>query len=1541
MTDTYSVGAFTFRDRTEEEDRQNGRRVTPPPGERGGLPLPLVTSNPIILGQWATTQALTGYADQVTNYRYGRFRDNLVAERLAREQIYDELNDEVHRITGRRIGGNPVREAFGLEIDPFRGQFSFDPLATGDMSGWGRDNDTERQWRERLAELARTDPRLANVLARSSPEAVTKAARAFREQVTRDYHAYIGDGDQLDQIVRGIMGAPGAITGALSSGSPEQVAQLAAGAGGGLGRMGLGAIEELIARFGIGAAANIAGQAVVEPALLEDARRMGEEYPASQVWLDFIIAGGLGGTIDLAHGVVERVSRPALVRAASGPLHEIVTLPPSQLDVTTPAPGAEVQRALAGQAESLVVSAYSRDAATARVMPDAGTDLNALAEQVRAADDFLSGAGDYPVQSRPVPLADPEHVAAAARAADDAPAPASGTRETIRFNGADLPRTFMRVDANTLRFAPERFQYKRYEGSTGSTGSLAGVEAWDSQSSGKIVVFEDADGTQYVADGHQRVALAQQIAARDGTPIELDAYVYRATDGWRDRDVRNIAAQKNLRETPGDPIDTATLLRDAPELIDSSIPTGRAGFRVASGLAKLTDEAFRAVRAGRLSPELGAVIGEVASSRPEVQDALVRLFQNNPPRTLREATFIANEALQSELFKTQAAQLSMFGDAPELAGMQARAEILRLSGNQLRGDARLFAVAERNADALEAAGNIIAKEENARRAGLAEAMMRHLDILATRPSPVSRLLREISDWAAAEKVKPDVAASRFTARLIDLVNENGIVGLMHERPPPVEAPRPPADTAAVIKQEARAAELRQAHDADAESYQQSLAEVAVERAMRGEIGDMPDMDAIGHTPEADMERIEAAMEAMGVDDPTIADVAAALYARPSDDMALEARARLASEGDEPATHAEVVEQGATVEVWNPFDFEDADKLNEAVDGATLPQLAKIQRTFGLYDESGVPSRTREEFRRAFGREVFGNYAVGPAGPLHTVAQWTTAVQRAFPRYGKKLLELGRLTIVQAAEELPDGGAGYYARLGASMGDPKIRARLGQELVHEEVAMPSGKSDVYTWRDSRDRVMGVSILRMADDGVATVVFGPFHPEKNKIIDVSENMGGSLGDALQTLTMAVAAIERDAMENKRAIYHFSGRSETHERVYDALANRLQAPEGYQVSSYPTNGEVLIVRDDVMAQHNVAWKAHMEHSVRPHSNQFARELTALREQTEEKLKKLNDTARPVPNVTGSFARGSGIWGYSEAGQSWIVAGNAPIELARGLTLHEVGVHVGMEEMLGPEGFAYALRETERLLADGDPDIAMGRASIPKDTPDGKVIEETLAYALTYADPRNMSTGLKGILDRLVNSVRAWAYRTLPWTRHLDVPLTFDDLHMLALGGLRHAASKEARIIDNRALTEKLRSMFAPKPRVVGEDILASGNGWLQTRFFRGKGDTRDLTFLAPRAKGLKGELDAYEIRGPIYDAAQRVLNDPADIAAAVRAGQEAGASGVYVRTSKGEQIIALRGDAIRPAGASIDWENPASVARADAERLGAVLNDLEHCR
>lgn len=137
---------------------------------------------------------------------------------------------------------------------------------------------------------------------------------------------------------------------------------------------------------------------------------------------------------------------------------------------------------------------------------------------------------------------------------------------------------------------------------------------------------------------------------------------------------------------------------------------------------------------------------------------------------------------------------------------------------------------------------------------------------------------------------------------------------------------------------------------------------------------------------------------------------------------------------------------------------------------------------------------------------------------------------------------------------------------------------------------------------------------------------------------------------------------------------------------------------------------------------------------------------------------------------------------GRVWIVAENASPTMARGLVLHEVGIHVGLEPMLGREGFDDVLAQVDRLLESGDDVALLARSAVPEDTPSHLIREETLAYLVQHHPELPL-------VQRILAAVRAWAYKNFEFARD-KMELTAADLQALAVSAVRRVArDAEAR--------------------------------------------------------------------------------------------------------------------------------------------------------
>lgn len=134
---------------------------------------------------------------------------------------------------------------------------------------------------------------------------------------------------------------------------------------------------------------------------------------------------------------------------------------------------------------------------------------------------------------------------------------------------------------------------------------------------------------------------------------------------------------------------------------------------------------------------------------------------------------------------------------------------------------------------------------------------------------------------------------------------------------------------------------------------------------------------------------------------------------------------------------------------------------------------------------------------------------------------------------------------------------------------------------------------------------------------------------------------------------------------------------------------------------------------------------------------------------------------------------------GTVYIVAENVSQGEVKGIVLHEVGVHVGMEKMLGTPLFNQVLSQLDEAIILGKPWAKAARDAVPADTMPQHIREEQLAY-LVQNSPE------LPIVKRIIAAVRAWAYRTFEFARE-RMTLTEDDFRALAIAALKYTARTE----------------------------------------------------------------------------------------------------------------------------------------------------------
>lgn len=342
--------------------------------------------------------------------------------------------------------------------------------------------------------------------------------------------------------------------------------------------------------------------------------------------------------------------------------------------------------------------------------------------------------------------------------------------ETPLAGGGSLPpMRSIRVNAANVAIDAERFQFKSGGDEFGVTDRLRGVEEWNPVYAGRVVVWEDSAGQLFVADGHQRVGLAQRISGETGQQIQLEGIVLREADGVTAADARTWAALKNIAEGTGTATDAAKVIRQVGREVLDHLPPRSALVRDGAALSRLSDEAFGFVYNEVIPADIAAVVGHLVPDNPQAHRSLVELLVKLDPPNRGQAESIVRQAVAAG-FET-AEQIDLFGSSQVTRSLfLERAKVLERGLAGLRKLKGVFGVAADNADTLEGAGSTIARsqaqQEAARNAQAIEIVSRQA---FTKDSAVAEALnRGAERLAAGDKLADVVSEFVATIRKLDL-----------------------------------------------------------------------------------------------------------------------------------------------------------------------------------------------------------------------------------------------------------------------------------------------------------------------------------------------------------------------------------------------------------------------------------------------------------------------------------------------------------------------------------------------------------------------------------------------------------------------------------------------------------------------------------------------------------------------------------------------------------------------------------------------------
>lgn len=362
---------------------------------------------------------------------------------------------------------------------------------------------------------------------------------------------------------------------------------------------------------------------------------------------------------------------------------------------------------------------------------------------------------------------------------DEPAVPISG-RKVTELDDAN----YQQIDPNTVNIDADRFQFKSVTEEEGVTPRLKDVAEWDEASAGLTIVWEDAAGRQFIADGHQRAALAKRLLKEDPTAnIRLLGIVRKESDGFTAEDVMVEAAMKNIREadvvTPQISIDAARVLRIRPQDMKAllkSLPPRSTMVRTVKGLVQISDRSFRHVINQKVSATHAALVARLVPDKENLQDAIMDVLVREQviTKTDIEAEAIIRQAreagtrteVQETLFGKEVLETSLFSE---------RAAVLNKALQKLKKEGSVFRNLVKNQGKIQEEGNILKADINQQIATENAVAVQLLMKLANRTGALSNALTEAARLAGETK-KFGPAVDQFIESIREAITRGDFEG---------------------------------------------------------------------------------------------------------------------------------------------------------------------------------------------------------------------------------------------------------------------------------------------------------------------------------------------------------------------------------------------------------------------------------------------------------------------------------------------------------------------------------------------------------------------------------------------------------------------------------------------------------------------------------------------------------------------------------------------------------------------------------------------
>ena len=244
-------------------------------------------------------------------------------------------------------------------------------------------------------------------------------------------------------------------------------------------------------------------------------------------------------------------------------------------------------------------------------------------------------------------------------------------------------------DPRLIQTDAERLQFKSGGNGHGVTRQLLSIGNWEDAFSGIVYVWETKSGELFIADGHQRLGLAQRLihAGADPEKVVLHGLRFREADGWNVQAMRVFAAAKNIAEggESTKAMDVAKLLRNGGPVayLDTHISTQRKSYKDGKSLANLSEHCFKLIL-NNVIPEIwGIAVGERIEDHDE-QLSIIEFLKQHRPNS-ENITDLVEEA-RAAGFSEGKTQVNLFGQTDlQHALIAERIAVFKFCQKQLKG----------------------------------------------------------------------------------------------------------------------------------------------------------------------------------------------------------------------------------------------------------------------------------------------------------------------------------------------------------------------------------------------------------------------------------------------------------------------------------------------------------------------------------------------------------------------------------------------------------------------------------------------------------------------------------------------------------------------------------------------------------------------------------------------------------------------------------------------------------------------------------------